>query len=129
MTWSWNRGWPGFLSNIFAIGRGRVGGDCGFTRTGFLKIVPQAYEEQLKANVQMHQEIGINTTLITAAEAKKLAPYLQVDDFNVAAYEPDSGYADPSATTMALMGAARAKGCAPGAGLPGAWYRCSRGQG
>ena len=88
----------------------RVGGDCGFTRTGFLKIVPQAYEEQLKANVQMHQEIGINTTLITSAEAKKIAPYLQVDDFNVAAYEPDSGYADPSATAMALMGAARAKG-------------------
>lgn len=88
----------------------RVGGDCGFTRTGFLKIVPVEYEERLRANVTMHQEIGINSVLVSTAEVRKLAPYLQADDFNIAAYEADSGYADPSATTMAMMNAARNMG-------------------
>ena len=58
----------------------------------------------------MHQEIGINSLIVTVEEVQKLAPYLQTDDFNIAAYEPDSGYADPSATTMAMMNAARDKG-------------------
>jgi sarcosine oxidase subunit beta len=32
------------------------------------------------------------------------------DDFDIAAYEPESGYADPSATTASLMAAAKDKG-------------------
>ena len=88
----------------------RVGGDCGFTRTGFLKIVAPKYVEQLRANVVMQQRIGIDTTVITAEEVTRMAPYLVTDDFAIAAYEPDSGYADPSASTMALMQAARQKG-------------------
>lgn len=88
----------------------KVGGDCGFTRTGFLKIVASKYEEQLKANVLMLQGIGIDTRLLSADEVGQMAPYLVNDDFNVAAYEPESGYADPSASTMALMQAARAQG-------------------
>ncbi len=87
-----------------------VGGDCGFTKTGFLKIVPLEYEEQLKANVVMQQKIGINSRLISAEEVRELAPYMKVGDFNLAAYEPDSGYADPSATTLSLMNAAREGG-------------------
>jgi sarcosine oxidase subunit beta len=88
----------------------RVGGDCGFTRTGFLKIVAPKYAEQLRANVVMQQRIGIDTTVITAEEVARMAPYLVTDDFAIAAYEPDSGYADPSASTMTLMNAARQKG-------------------
>ncbi|MDX1416517.1 MAG: FAD-binding oxidoreductase [Candidatus Promineifilaceae bacterium] len=88
----------------------RVGGECGFTRTGFLKIVPRHYEEQLRANVLMQQEIGISSQIVTAAEVQEIAPYIQCADFNVAAFEPDSGYADPSATTMSLINAARDKG-------------------
>lgn len=90
----------------------KVGGDCGFTRTGFLKIVPPKYEEQLRANVAMQQGIGINTGLVTSDEVAQMAPYLVHDDFAVAAYEPDSGYADPSASTMSLMQAARQQGAA-----------------
>jgi sarcosine oxidase subunit beta len=47
---------------------------------------------------------------VTAEEVARMAPYLVTDDFTIAAYEPDSGYADPSASTMALMQAAREKG-------------------
>ncbi len=88
----------------------RVGGDCGFTRTGFVQIVAAEYIEQLKGNVQMHQRIGIPSMLVTAADVKRLAPHFTVDDFGIAAYEPESGYADPSASTAALMEAARRQG-------------------
>lgn len=88
----------------------RVGGDCDFTRTGFLQLVPEKHEEELKANVIMHQKIGIPSLLVTPEDVKRLAPSFYVDDFNVAAYEPESGYADAYSATMGFLTAARAKG-------------------
>ena len=41
---------------------------------------------------------------------KRLAPSFVTDDFDLAAYEPESGYADPSATTTSLIAAAKEKG-------------------
>jgi len=87
-----------------------VGGDCGFTRTGFIQIVEAKHVEALKANVMMHQQIGIPALLVTAEDVKRLAPGLITDDIEVAAYEPESGYAMPSDTANALMNAARVKG-------------------
>src|SRR5512140_234347 len=43
-----------------------VGGVCGFTRTGFIQIVGSKHIPALKANVLMHQAIGIPTFLVTA---------------------------------------------------------------
>lgn len=87
-----------------------VGGDCGFTRTGFLQIVEPAYSDQLRANVAMHQQIGIPSLLVTPDDVARLAPSFVTDDFEVAAYEPESGYADPSATVTSLLAAARQNG-------------------
>ncbi|NOY99926.1 MAG: FAD-binding oxidoreductase [Chloroflexi bacterium] len=95
-----------------------VGGDtpaslntgCGFTRTGFIQLVPEKDEDALRANVAMHQRIGIPSLLVGADDVKRLAPCFRTDDFNVAAYEPESGYADPSAATATLMEAARRRG-------------------
>src|SRR5512144_1868981 len=36
-----------------------VGGECGFTRTGFLQLVAPSDTEKLKANVAMHQQLGV----------------------------------------------------------------------
>lgn len=87
-----------------------VGGDCGFTRSGFLRIVEQGFTDQLKANVAMQQHIGIPTLLIDADDVRRLAPSYHCGDFEVAAYEPDSGYADPASTTNFFMQKAREKG-------------------
>jgi len=87
-----------------------VGGECGFTRTGFINIVPHRLEPQLKANVAMHQQVGIPALLVSAADVHRLAPQISVEDFEWAAYEPESGYADPSGTTRSLMDAARQRG-------------------
>ncbi|HJW90214.1 MAG: hypothetical protein A2Z16_16275 [Chloroflexi bacterium RBG_16_54_18] len=88
----------------------RVGGECGFTRTGFMQFVRSGYEDRLRANVEMHQRIGIPSLLIDAKDVKRLAPSFYTDDIELAAYEPESGYADPSATTRSFLEAARAKG-------------------
>jgi sarcosine oxidase subunit beta len=90
--------------------RDRVGGECGFTRTGFLQLYPRESEARLLDNVAMQQGIGIPALLITADDARRLAPAFDLDDVGLAAYEPESGYADPSGTASAFMAAARDRG-------------------
>ena len=90
--------------------REMVGGECGFTRTGFLQIAGAELEEALKVNTAMQQSLGIATLLVTADDVKRLAPSFATDDFTLAAYEPESGYAMPADTANALMTAARERG-------------------
>lgn len=100
--------WESF--QYFRNWRDRVGGECGFTRTGFIQIVSRGQEAALRANVAMHQRMGIPALVVAADDVRRLAPSFAVDDFTVAAYEPDSGYAMPSDTANALMAAARGRG-------------------
>jgi sarcosine oxidase subunit beta len=87
-----------------------VGGDCGFVQTGFVRTVEPHNQENLKANVEMLQGLGVNTRLISGDELSEMAPYLQTEDIPLAAFEPDSGYADPHMTTMGFANAARRLG-------------------
>ncbi|MFZ1043592.1 MAG: FAD-dependent oxidoreductase [Anaerolineales bacterium] len=87
-----------------------VGGEAGFTRTGFIQLVAPDDVEKLKANVLMHQQIGIPVILMKADDVKRLAPSFVTDDIEFAAYEPESGYAMPSDTTNAFIHAATDKG-------------------
>ena len=88
----------------------RVGGECGFTETGFLWIEPASNGDRLRASVADQQALGIETSVVDAGEMRRIAPGLEVDDDEVAAFEPGSGYADPSGTTAAFMRAARDRG-------------------
>lgn len=96
--------------NYFRNWSEMIGGDCGFRRSGFLRIVPRELQDNLRANVAMQQRIGINTEVISAEEVARIVPSLCTDDFDIAAYEPDSGYADPSSTTAAFIDRAREMG-------------------
>lgn len=87
-----------------------VGGTCGFVNNGYVRIVESFNTDKLIANVAMMQEIGINTRVLTREEVRELAPYLKTDDVPAAAYEPDSGYADPHLTTTGFADAARRYG-------------------
>lgn len=87
-----------------------VGGACGFERVGFVQIVPPGYEQALMRNVERHRKIGIKASVISREEIKLLLPGCHVDDIGAAAYEPDSGFADPNATTFAFAAAARRLG-------------------
>jgi len=87
-----------------------IGPGCGFRRTGFLQFVRPGLIERLRANVGELQQLGIRTSLVSASEIRSLAPMLAVDDETVAAFEPESGYADPAGTAMAFLEAARRMG-------------------
>ncbi|MBL8102639.1 MAG: FAD-binding oxidoreductase, partial [Anaerolineales bacterium] len=96
--------------NYFSVWRERVGGECGFQQTGFLQIAKREHEEKLRGNVSNQQRIGINTSVISAAEVRKLFPDLLTEHFDFAAYEPDSGYADATLTTNAFLDSAKRNG-------------------
>ena len=87
-----------------------VGGDCGFVQTGVLRLTTADLVPKLHANVRMQQDIGVNTRVVSRDEIHEIQPGLWLDDIEAAAYEPESGYADPSSTAYALMTAARDRG-------------------
>jgi sarcosine oxidase subunit beta len=87
-----------------------VGGDCGFEGVGFVQLVGHAHAGALRRNVERQQRLGIGTTAITPAEAARLLPGLETGDVGAAAWEPDSGFADPAATAFAFAEGARARG-------------------
>lgn len=85
-------------------------GDCGFVRTGFVQLMPEALAPQARANVAMQQGIGITTRVVERAELAELIPGAVTEDVGLGAYEPESGYADPSGTAAGFLAAARARG-------------------
>src|SRR5438309_412341 len=87
-----------------------VGGDCGFESVGFVQLVGREYTAALHRNVARQQKLGINTRAIAPAEVGDLLPGADVSDVGAAAWEADSGFADPSATTFAFAEAARLGG-------------------
>jgi sarcosine oxidase subunit beta len=80
-------------------------GSPAFTATGFVQVVAPEHEDRLRQNVADQQGIGIETRVVDRQELREIDPYLYTDDLTCAAYEPDSGFADPNAT---LHGFARA---------------------
>src|SRR5262245_18694221 len=75
-----------------------MGGPPVFTHAGFVNVVAPAYAEALGKNVEMLRGIGVNTTALTPGQLRDLQPFVNVDDIGAAAWEPESGYADPAAT-------------------------------
>ena len=100
--------WAAFL--WFTEWAERVGGECGFTRTGFLWIETPDGGDRLRRNVEAHRALGIETSVVDADEIRRIAPAVAVGDGELAAYEPYSGYADPSGTAAGFLRAARDKG-------------------
>lgn len=96
--------------NYFSVWKDRVGGECGFQQTGFLQIAKREHEDKLRGNVANQQKIGINTSVISVDEVRRLFPDLMTEYFDYAAYEPDSGYADATLTANSFIEAAKQDG-------------------
>jgi sarcosine oxidase subunit beta len=87
-----------------------IGGDCGFTTTGMIVMVDEDGSESLRANVRMQQEQGVNTQLINANDISAVAEGYSGEGVALACYEPDTGVADPMATTFCFASSARDRG-------------------
>ena len=92
---------------IFANFQVVVGGDAGFRRTGYIILGPEAHREPMEAVFRTQNEYGIDTTVLTPAEALEIHPLMRYDDVGVIGYDTQAGYCDPHLTTAAY--AQRAK--------------------
>ena len=90
----------------------QVGDQCGFTSTGFVALVEEKDRAGLEANVALQRELGIRTELLSTEALGEILPRMESGDLVAAAYEPDSGYADPYLTVNAYARAARRAGAA-----------------
>jgi sarcosine oxidase subunit beta len=87
-----------------------VGGANGFRRSGFLFIVPPALVPALEKNVAIMQAMGVPTEILDGAGVKRLLPLLETDGIGAAAWEPESGHADPSDCVGSLLAGVRDRG-------------------
>ncbi|MFC1821770.1 NAD(P)/FAD-dependent oxidoreductase [Thermodesulfobacteriota bacterium] len=87
-----------------------IGGNCDFRQTGYLLGAREEDMETLEANVTMQKSVGIGTSIISPEEIKELEPQLSTEGIVAAAYEPESGYADPASTASAYAGRAKELG-------------------
>lgn len=93
-------------------------GDCGFVNCGVVRLVAPGQEAALRTNVEMMREVGVNTSLIGPDELRELDPTVDVDDVEAAAWEPESGYANPLSTAAGFAQAAGDMGATIRLGTP-----------
>lgn len=79
-----------------------------YTRTGWLFLVDVHDAELAVANVAMQDEEGLES--IAVEDLQTMFPGIDDSGIVYAVYEPESGYADPVATTIAYVEAGRRAG-------------------
>lgn len=94
--WDARLAWASFP--VFRHWTDLMGGPPVFTHTGFVNVVAPAYAENLRRNVEMLRGIGIDTVALDPQQLRELQPFANADDVGAAAYEPQSGYANPADT-------------------------------
>jgi sarcosine oxidase subunit beta len=96
--------------HMFENWRDAVGEDGDFRKTGFVRIVHPGETERLKQNVEMQRKLGVSVKLIDRIELQELEPDWTVDEVELAAYEPDSGYGDGAGVANDFLTRARELG-------------------
>jgi len=95
---------------VFQHWRDVVGQSGEFRKTGFVRIVHPDETEILKENVAMQRSLGVQVDLVDRRQLKELEPDWQVDEVELAAYEPDSGYGDGNVVANDFLSRARELG-------------------
>ena len=86
-------------------------GEAGdFRKTGFVRIVHPNESERLQQNVAMQRGLGVNVRVIDRRELQELEPDWCLDNVEMAAYEPDSGYGDGAGVANDFLSRARDAG-------------------
>jgi len=94
--------------DVFEHFHDELGEDIGFKRIGYMVITDQP--ATIDRVLGLHRRHGIKSAKLSRDEIKKMLPHMNVEDVVVAGYEPDSGYADPHLTVIALVQKARERG-------------------
>ncbi len=88
----------------------RLGDEIGFRQVGYMVAVGEENLEPLRANIELHQRLGIEAEVVSHDRATQLWPLVNFDDVAGIAYEPRGGYADASQLALYYGGVAREAG-------------------
>ncbi|HEV8614409.1 MAG TPA: FAD-binding oxidoreductase [Methylomirabilota bacterium] len=87
-----------------------VGGDAGFVGCGALIGVSPAMRAQLEKTVAVQRGLGVRAEILEPADVARVEPRIDTSRLGAVLHEPDSGYGDPTAVTLAYAAAARRLG-------------------
>ena len=96
--------------NFGEVVGGDVGGDCGFEGVASCSWSATSMRRRWPATWRASSALGINTRTISAGDLREILPGCEVSDVGAAAWEADSGFADPAATAFAFAEAASNRG-------------------
>lgn len=82
----------------------------GFTRGGYLFIVPPETIPVLQANFEIQQAHGVDVRWLDPAGLKATFPSMRVDDLGAGVHSPTDGWLDPNSVLQGLRRKARALG-------------------
>jgi sarcosine oxidase subunit beta len=89
-----------------------VGGESGYVGCGVLIGVSAAMRPRLETILTQQRDLGVRADVLGSADAARVEPCIDASTVDAVLYEPESGYADPTAVTLGYAGAARQHGVA-----------------
>jgi sarcosine oxidase subunit beta len=97
----------------------RLGVDIGLDQVGYLFLLRTPEDVAgFEASVPMQNELGVPSRMISAEEAGRLNPYLNLDGVIAAAYSAQDGYAHPGSVVHGYASAAARLGVRLRTGTP-----------
>lgn len=87
-----------------------LGSAVGFRQVGYTVIVGDENDAALRANIALHQSLGIEAEMLDVDRLAELWPMMETSDIAAAAYEPRGGFADASQLALHFGKVARDNG-------------------
>jgi sarcosine oxidase, subunit beta len=89
----------------------RPGWEIELKQVGYLFVLTSESDvEEFEQSVALQNECGVDSRILTAAEARRLCPLLEGDDILAAAFSPGDGHATPEGVVQGYAFAARSLG-------------------
>jgi sarcosine oxidase subunit beta len=89
----------------------RPGWEIDFNQVGYLFVLSRGSDVAVfERNVELQNEYGVPSRILSAAQARELCPLLAGDDIVAAAYSPQDGHVTPESVVQGYAYAARALG-------------------
>ncbi|MCW5729466.1 MAG: FAD-binding oxidoreductase [Alphaproteobacteria bacterium] len=95
---------------------------AGLVRCGYLIVAPPGERSRaVREAIGRQRALGIEASLVDAAAARALHPWLYLDDVDAIGYEPGAGFADPNLVASWFARGARRRGARirPGVAVTG----------
>ena len=83
-----------------------LGQDVNFRKCGYLFALTDPNDVvTFKRNVALQNELGVNTSWLTADEVRKMVPYMRFEDALGGTFNPNDGLVDPNSVVMGYINA------------------------